>query len=118
MKKILAIVLALVLVLSLAGCGGSAKKKEATDAYNDLAKKFNEISAKINENPGVVNEATVSDFVTMAELLNTYGDMLRDGEDQTDEKYDEMIEWFSAVDENLDYIIEVVDQTLEGGDEK
>lgn len=117
-EKILAISLTLVLVLSLIACGGDVKRKEATDAYNDLANRFNRISTKINENPGVVDHETVGAFASMVERLSSYGGMLRNGEDQTDETYDEMIEWFATADENLAYIIEVVDGTLEGGDEK
>ena len=99
-KKLVAVMLAATLVISLAGCSGSdenSKKKQATDAFNDTATKFNKVATLINENAGVIDDDTISTFQEMSSVLSEYTELLSQDDVLDDAKYDEMIEWFASV---------------------
>ncbi len=97
LASILSIVLVLGLLLSLTGCGDSAKKQEAIDAFNTTSAAFNEVGAIINENAAQIDADTISDCQQMAELLGRYQGFLESDEEYSDEQYDQMIEWFGTV---------------------
>ena len=100
LKKIVAVMLAATLVISLAGCSGSdenSKKKQATDAFNDTATEFNKVATLINENAGVIDDDTISTFQEMSSVLSEYTELLSQDTVLDDAKYDEMIEWFASV---------------------
>ena len=99
-KKLVAVMLAATLVISLAGCSGSdenSKKKQATDAFNDTATEFNKVATLINENAGVIDDDTISTFQEMSSVLSEYTELLSQDDVLDDAKYDEMIEWFASV---------------------
>ena len=100
LKKIVAVMLAATLVISLAGCSGSdenSKKKQATDAFNNTAAEFNKVAALVNENAAVIDEDTISTFQEMSSVLSEYTELLSQDTVLDDAKYDEMIEWFASV---------------------
>ena len=99
-KKLVAVMLAATLVISLAGCSSSdenSKKKQATDAFNDTATEFNKVATLINENAGVIDDDTISTFQEMSSVLSEYTELLSQDTVLDDAKYDEMIEWFASV---------------------
>lgn len=102
MKKLLNSVLAAITVLALvfcfAGCGNS-KKDEAIDAFNSTSSSFNEVATLINENSSAIDADIISTFQEMSALLTQYKGILEGDSDISDEKYDEMIEWFSSVND-------------------
>lgn len=99
-KKLVAVMLAATLVISLAGCSGSdenSKKKQATDAFNDTVTEFNKVATLVNENAGVIDDDTISTFKEMSSVLSEYTELLSKDDVLDDAKYDEMIDWFASV---------------------
>lgn len=58
---------------------------------------FNEVATLINNNSDAIDDEIISTFQEMSALLTQYKDILEGDGDITDEKYDEMIKWFSDV---------------------
>ena len=111
MKKIVALMLALVLCLSLAACGGP-DKQPAIDKFNETSAAFNAVSARINENIDLFDQANIDTMVEFANLLNQYNEILSGDNDIAQEDLDAMIEWFddvqewvAAVDAELDNVL-------------
>ena len=83
MKKLLTILLATVLCLSLAACGGSGPDKQpAIDAYNELAENYNKFVEISNEDLS----GSIADAITQ------YGEQLESDDELTQEQLDEMVE--------------------------
>lgn len=98
MKKLITFALALVMCLSLVGCGGP-DKQPAIDAFNSTSSAFNEVSAVINEDVEAYPEELVTVMIDMANLLNEYEGLLSGDTDFSEEQLSEMIAWFGTVDE-------------------
>ncbi len=100
MRRTTAIILAVLMIVSLglflAGCGDSSKKQEAIQVFNSTSEEFNELSGLINANAHLMDSETISVFQQMSALLNQYRDILMNGDDISDEKYEEMTEWFET----------------------
>ena len=96
LSKILAAITVLALVFCLAGCGNS-KKDEAIDAFNSTSASFNDVATLINENSSAIDGDIIETFQEMSALLSQYKDILEGNSEVSDEKYDEMIEWFGSV---------------------
>ena len=95
MKKFLALLLALMMCLSLAACGGDSSEDSAaedaavsedgptseqiqavTDAYNQVATLYNEVATTANENGWMADEQTAADIQTIAATLEPVGTAL------------------------------------------
>ena len=96
LSKILAAITVLALVFCLAGCGNS-KKYEAIDAFNSTSASFNDVATLINENSSAIDGDIIETFQEMSALLSQYKDILESNSEVSDEKYDEMIEWFGSL---------------------
>lgn len=101
MKKLVALLLALVMCLSLAACGGP-DRQPAIDAFNAATDAFNEAAAKVNENLDAFTEENITDMNNMADLLEEYKNLLESDEELDEEKLEKMIEWFGTVEEWAD----------------
>ena len=100
MKKLLTILLAAVLCLSLAACGGSGPDKQpAIDAYNKASADFNEVADTINANPDAYAQDVFDTMNEMADVLNQHQALLESDEDIDQEKLDQMIEWYGTVED-------------------
>jgi predicted DNA-binding protein YlxM (UPF0122 family) len=101
MKKVLTALLSVTVILSLvlclSGCSVNEKQQEAIDAFNTTSASFNEVATLINNNSDAIDDEIISTFQEMSALLTQYKDILEGDGDITDEKYDEMIKWFSDV---------------------
>ena len=90
MKKILALLLSLMLVLSLAACGGDDTTDTAVDeepegritdeqladltaAYNNVAVPYNEIATAVNENGWMNDEQTATEMKALSDTLGFIG---------------------------------------------
>ena len=97
MKKVLTALLSVTVILSLvlclSGCSVNEKQQEAIDAFNTTSASFNEVATLINNNSDAIDDEIISTFQEMTQ----YKDILEGDGDITDEKYDEMIKWFSDV---------------------
>ena len=95
MKKFLALRLALMMVLSLAACGGdepadsaedsapvsedgptSEQIQAVTEAYNEVATLYNEVATAVNENGWMADEQTAADIQTIGATLEPIGTAL------------------------------------------
>ena len=98
MKKLLTFVLAMVMCLALAACGGP-DKQPAIDAFNKTSASFNEIAAVINEDPGAYPEELITVMTNMANSLNESQALLSSDTEVSEEKLNEMIELYKGIDE-------------------
>ena len=88
MKKILALLLSLMLVLSLAACGGDdttdtpvdeepavtdEQLADLTAAYNNVAVPYNEIATAVNENGWMNDEQTATEMKALSDTLGFIG---------------------------------------------
>lgn len=97
MKKLIALVLALVLCLGLVACGGP-DKQPAIDAFNKASKAFNEVSATINADIESFDEEVIKTMTDMANVLNQHQAKLQGDEKLSQEQLDEMIAWYGEVE--------------------
>ena len=100
-KAILCTVMAVVLMLCVTGCGDNAKKKEATEAYNNTVDAYNEVADLINQNADVNNEDLLAVYQQMGDMIAEYKVVFEGGTELTDEGYDELIGNLAGVDEWL-----------------
>lgn len=105
MKKLSALVLVLIMVLSLAACGGP-DKQPAIDAFNKTATAFDEVVNAINADPESYDDELIEVMQDMSELLLQYKDILSGDQELTEEDLTAIIEWLGTVDE---WIVEVKD---------
>ena len=118
MKKtmtVFSVVLALILMIGLAGCGESAKKQEAIDKHTEVAVAFNEVATLINENKDFLDTDVVDTYQQMSDLLNQYTEILQGDAEISDEKYDEMIAWFDKVQKWIGETKTYIDTELNAG---
>lgn len=100
-KAIMCTVMAVALMFCVTGCGDSAKKKEATEAYNNTVAAYNEVADLINDNADVINEELLAVYQQMGEMIAEYKIVFEDGRELTDEGYDELIGNLAGIDEWL-----------------
>jgi len=99
MKKLISLLLALAMCLSLAACGGGPDKQPAIDAFNNTSKTFNDFAAAVNEDIESYPDEFITIMTDMANLLNEYEALLSGDTDLSEEQLSEMIAWFGTVDE-------------------
>lgn len=96
MKKLLALVMALIMVFSLTACGENPKHQEAIDAHTALTSIYNETVELINANATLVPESVFSDYQMLYNALESSRARLESGEEITDEEYDTIIATMNA----------------------
>lgn len=94
MKRVIALLLALVLSLSLVACGGP-DKQPAVDAYNKLAQNYNTFVEQENENLDSWAEEDIEYMNQVADVITQYGEKLESDTEFTQEQIDEMVEMFN-----------------------
>ena len=94
MKRVIALLLALVLSLSLVACGGP-DKQPAVDAYNKLAQNYNTFVEQENENLDSWAEEDIEYMNEIATVITEYGTKLSGDTEFTQEQIDEMVEMFN-----------------------
>ena len=101
MKKIVALLLALVLSLSLVACGGP-DVQPAVDAYNKLAQTYNTFVEQENENLDAWAAEDVEYMNQVADVITQYGEKLSSGAEFTQEQIDEMVEMFDEFNATIE----------------
>ena len=101
MKKLIALVLALVLSLSLVACGG-VDTQPAIDAYNKLAQTYNTFVTQENENLENWAEEDVEYMNQIAEVITEYGTKLGGSTEFTEEEVTEMVEMFNEFNATIE----------------
>ena len=94
MKRVIALLLALVLSLSLVACGGP-DKQPAVDAYNKLAQNYNTFVEQENENLDSWAEEDIEYMNEIATVITEYGTKLSGDTEFTQEQIDEMVGMFN-----------------------
>lgn len=94
MKRVIALLLALVLSLSLVACGGP-DKQPAVDAYNKLAQNYNTFVEQENENLDSWAEEDIEYMNEVATVITEYGTKLSGDTEFTQEQIDEMVGMFN-----------------------
>ena len=94
MKRVIALLLALVLSLSLVACGGP-DKQPAVDAYNKLAQNYNTFVEQENENLDSWAEEDIEYMNEVADVITQYGTKLSGDTEFTQEQIDEMVGMFN-----------------------
>ena len=97
MKKLISLVLALMMCLSLAACGGP-DKQPAIDAFNRAKDSFNEVAMEINKEPDAYAQEVIDTMIEMANLLEEHGKVLSGSEELSQEQLDDMIAWYADVE--------------------
>ena len=90
MKRLVSLLLAGVMCVSLAACGGGVDKQPAIDAHNAAGAAVNELTAIINADPDSYAEY-VSDMQELVNQLNQCGDYLANGKDIEQDALDEWV---------------------------
>ena len=98
MKKLIALVLALVLSISLVACGG-ADKQPAIDAFNKASTAFDEVANAINADPDAYAQEVIDAMVEMATVMQEHKALLESSEDISEEKLAEMTAWYAEVEQ-------------------
>lgn len=98
MKKLITLMMALVMALSLVACGGP-DKQPAMDAYNKASAAFNEAADLINQNPDMYDQEVFDTMNAMADVLNQHAALLESDQEISEEKLNEMIEWYGTVED-------------------
>lgn len=101
MKKLIALVLALVLCLSLVACGGP-DLQPAIDAYNELAANYNTFVDVANQDLSAWAEEDIEFMNSCAQIITQYGEALDGGSEFTQEQIDEMVDMFNELNANVE----------------
>lgn len=97
MKKLIALVLALAMCTILAACGGP-DRQPAIDAFNKASTSFNEVANIINADIDAYDEEVISVMNQMADVLEQHKALLEGDDEISQEKLDEMMNWYGEVD--------------------
>lgn len=94
MKKLISLLLALVMCLSLAACGGGVDTQPAIDAYNELTENYNEFVDYANADLDSYTQEDIDMMNGCAAVIDEYGAKLGGDTEFTQEEVDEMVEMF------------------------
>ena len=98
MKKMLYLLLTLVMCLSLVACGGP-DRQPAIDEFNEASTAFDALVEIINKDIEAYPQEVIDLMVEMSEALTLHKETLESDEELTEEKLNEMIEWYNVVDQ-------------------
>ena len=96
MKKLIALLLALVMCLPLAACGG-VDVQPAIDAYNQCSETYNKFAEVGNEHLEDFTDAEIDELNACADALNEYAEILESDTEFTQEEVDEMVALFNEL---------------------
>ena len=94
MKKLISLLLALVMCLSLVACGGGPDVQPAIDAYNQCSETYNKFVEIGNAHLEDFTEEDIAFLNGCADVLNEYAEKLESETEFTQEEIDEMVEMF------------------------
>lgn len=112
MKKLLTLVLALGMTLSLAACGGVATK--AMDAFNKVNTQYTEIGTMVNDNVELIDAETIDTLNQIATDMEGYRAEI--GADEiTQARADEIIKLLEPLPAQLTEIKSAVEDMIANG---
>ena len=98
MKKLIAMLMAGVLCLSLVACGGGADKQPAIDAFNTTNTAFTELENKVNANLDLYPQETIDGLAIVSEALAEKKALLESDEALTEEDVTALVSAFQELD--------------------
>ena len=98
MKRMIALLLALVLCLSLIACDSGPDRQPAIDSYNRVSQTYNEFVELANQDLSGWTQEDIDFFNEIADFLNENCAKLESSEELTQEELDEMVEMFDEFD--------------------
>lgn len=97
MKKIVALLLAVMMCVALVACGGGVDKQPAIDAFNEASTAFDEVAVMINADPEAYDQEIIDTMIEMSEVMSQHKALLEGDEEISQETLDEMIAWYGDV---------------------
>lgn len=97
MKKLSALLMALVMCVSLVACGG-ADPQPAIDSFNSASDAYDTLIDKINANIEAYPQDLLDAISEMGSTLTEYKDMLESDREYTEEEVTGMVEVFTEVE--------------------
>jgi len=113
MKKLISLLLALVMCLSLVACGGGVDKQPAIDAFNSAVTKFDELSTEMNKNIQLYPEDLVDTMIEMSEGLAEHKAILEGEQELSQEDVDMLVGVFNDVENWVDETMPELETYLE-----
>ena len=100
MKKLIALLLALVMCLSLVACGGDTTDPNAPviDAFNAASDAFATTANAINEDIEAYPQDLVDELNELVDIMNANVDLLASDEEMTQEDLDAIVEFSAEVE--------------------
>ena len=99
MKKVVALLLAVVMCIALVACGGGVDRQPAIDAFNAASSAFDEVANIINADPEVYDQEVIDTMIEMSEVMTEHKALLEGDDELTQETLDEMIAWYGDVEQ-------------------
>ena len=98
MKKLISILMAGVLCLSLVACGGGADKQPAIDAFNTTNTAFTELANKVNANIDLYPQETIDGLTAVSEALAEKKALLESDQALSEEDVTALVSAFKELD--------------------
>lgn len=113
MKKILVLIIALTMVLSLSACGG-VDKTAVTEAFNSTNTVLNEAGALANDNLDKMDSATMDALTEIANKMQGFKDEI-ESDELTQERADEIIDILADYPATIAELKAQVEALIAGG---
>lgn len=99
MKKLVSLLLVLVLSFALVACSSEPDRQPAIDEFNEASAAFDALVEIINKDIESYPDEVIDLMVDMSEALTLHKETLESDEPLTEEKLNEMMEWYDVVDQ-------------------
>ena len=114
MKKMLAMILALVMTLSLTACGGGVDASKALNTFNDTRTQLNAVSTLANDNIALMDQATVDALTKIANVFEGYKGEL-ESDKLTQKRADEILSELAAYPDQIAELKAQVEELIAAG---
>ncbi|MBE5867795.1 MAG: hypothetical protein E7293_02400 [Lachnospiraceae bacterium] len=105
MKKLFAIVLAMVMCLSLVACGGP-DKQTAIDAFNSANTVYTKIAVVVNSDADFISDEDLATLLEIADGVVSYKALLESDTKLTEDQINEIVAWGADVEETVGAMLE------------
>ena len=114
MKKMMTMILALVMILSLTACGGGVDASKALNTFNDTRTQLNAVSTLANDNIALMDQATVDALTKIANVFEGYKGEL-ESDKLTQKRADEILSELAAYPDQIAELKAQVEELIAAG---